>query len=124
MRFLLLAAANGMTALGRGTGWHAVCRVSIASRENSPNGASTLAHRRHAMNELSRYFAHHPLENPANYLGTDFDPTGAAAYRLRLRSWKEHHRAQMRAPATPSGPSSRAHRHGPVRHLPVIAGTP
>ncbi|WP_157634488.1 hypothetical protein [Variovorax sp. Root318D1] len=67
------------------------------------------------MNELSSYFASHPLENPANYLGTDFDPTGAAAYRLRLRSWKEGYREQMRASATSAGPSSRARRRGLVQ---------
>ncbi len=49
------------------------------------------------MNELSRYFVHHPLENPANYLGTDFDPAGAAAYRLRLRAWQENYRARLHA---------------------------
>jgi len=66
------------------------------------------------MNELSSYFARHPLENPANYLGTDFDPAGAAAYRLRLRGWKERHRAQIRA-STGAGLSSRAHRHAPAQ---------
>jgi hypothetical protein len=67
------------------------------------------------MNELNSYFARHPLENPANYLGTDFDPAGAAAYRLRLHGWKERHRAQMRAPATGAGPSSRGHRYAPAQ---------
>jgi|GEM_PF-3854567 len=63
------------------------------------------------MNELlSSYFARYPLENPANYLGTDFDPAGAAAYRLRLRHWKQRYRARMRA-AGP-GPLSFACRHG------------
>jgi len=66
------------------------------------------------MNELSSYFARHPLENPANYLGTDFDPAGAAAYRLRLRGWKERHREQIRA-STGAGPSSRGHRHAPAQ---------
>lgn len=66
------------------------------------------------MNELSSYFARHPRENPANYLGTDFDPAGAAAYRLRLRSWKERYRARMRTAAAP-GLSSCAHRHAPVQ---------
>ena len=67
------------------------------------------------MNELSSYFARHPLEDPANYLGTDFDPAGAAAYRLRLRGWKECHRAQMGASAAATGPSSRGRRHAPVQ---------
>jgi hypothetical protein len=71
------------------------------------------------MNELSSYFAHHPLENPANYLGTDFDPTAAAAYRLRLRSWKERYRAGVRVTAaTAAGSSSPDHRHGPVQPPP------
>jgi hypothetical protein len=70
------------------------------------------------MNELSSYFARHPLENPANYLGTDFDPAGAAAYRLRLRGWKERHRAQRRAAhggPGPSGQFSRLYRNAPAQ---------
>jgi len=59
------------------------------------------------MNELSSYFARYPLENPANYLGTDFDPAGAAAYRLRLLGWKERRRscARRNTPAQPQAPS-------------------
>ena len=63
------------------------------------------------MNELSNYFVRHPQENPANYLGTDFDPAGAAAYRLRLRVWKERRRAGIPA----AGPSSRGRRLAPAR---------
>lgn len=69
------------------------------------------------MNELSRYFAHHPLENPANYLGTDFDPAGAAAYRLRLQTWQENYRARLHAVQErpqPSGPASAAPLPGPM----------
>ena len=66
------------------------------------------------MNELSNYFVRFPLENPANYLGTDFDPAGAAAYRLRLRVWKERHGAGVPAAFA----SSRGRRHGPARTQP------
>jgi hypothetical protein len=70
------------------------------------------------MNELSSYFARHPLENPANYLGTDFDPAGAAAYRLRLRSWKERYRARLRAATPAAGAPSCPHRPGPMQQPP------
>jgi len=66
------------------------------------------------MNELSNYFVRFPLENPANYLGTDFDPAGAATYRLHLRVWKERRRAGMPA----GGPSSRGRPHAPARPQP------
>jgi hypothetical protein len=69
------------------------------------------------MNELSRYFAHHPLENPANYLGTDFDPAGAAAYRLRLQTWQENYRERLHTvqERQPPGAASPGQRHGPMR---------
>jgi hypothetical protein len=44
------------------------------------------------MDDLSGYYAQHPLENPANYLGTKFDPEGAAAYRESLQRWREARR--------------------------------
>lgn len=65
------------------------------------------------MNELSSYFARYPLENPANYLGTDFDPAGAAAYRLRLRGWKERYRTRMRAASAAAGPPLCSRRNTP-----------
>ncbi|MDH6594995.1 hypothetical protein M2165_004884 [Variovorax sp. TBS-050B] len=74
------------------------------------------------MNELNSYFARHPLENPANYLGTEFDPAGAAAYRLRLRSWKERYRARLRAAQRaqkPSGAVSQRQRQGPMQPPPA-----
>ena len=67
------------------------------------------------MNELSSYFACHPLENPANYLGTDFDPAGAAAYRLRLRGWKERYRARMHPASFAPVPSSCPRRNAPAQ---------
>ena len=71
------------------------------------------------MNELGIYFARYPRENPANYLGTDFDPAGAAAYRLRLRSWKERYRARLRAAAPAAGAPSCPHRPGPMQPPPA-----
>ena len=41
------------------------------------------------MDQLKGYFARHPLENPANYRGTAFDPIGAARHRHDLRAWRE-----------------------------------
>ena len=67
------------------------------------------------MNDLSSYFARHPLENPANYLGTEFDPSGAAAYRTRLRGWKECYRARTRAASSAAGPASCSRRNAPAQ---------
>ena len=35
------------------------------------------------MGEYSEYFEDHPEENPANYVGSRFDPAGAAALRAQ-----------------------------------------
>ena len=69
------------------------------------------------------YFLHHPLENPANYRGADFDPPGAAYYRRQMHEWRTAYRLrrQSRAPcaanaATPLGAGTLA--------TEVIADTP
>ena len=62
------------------------------------------------MNDLTRYLATHPHEDPRNFVGTRFDPVGATAYRQRLRAWKERNRSarRMRQPAAfpPAGPAA------------------
>ncbi|MDB5732317.1 MAG: hypothetical protein JWQ03_2212 [Variovorax sp.] len=40
------------------------------------------------MDELSDYFRQYPFENPANYVGTHYDPEGAAIYRARSHVWR------------------------------------
>ncbi|WP_157609130.1 hypothetical protein [Variovorax sp. Root411] len=48
------------------------------------------------MNNEPNYFSHHPLEDPANFRGTEFDPAGAELYRRRLHDWKQRYRARCR----------------------------
>ncbi len=78
----------------------------------------------HDRDDLIDYFRRYPLENPASYVGTRYDPAAAAA-------WRAEQAARRAAPgrddtARPAGVFppvwQGAHRLGRVGRLPPAAG--
>ena len=78
----------------------------------------------HDQDELSDYFRRYPLENPASYVGTRYDPAAAAAWHAERTAWRA---ATRRAgEALPSGVAASAWeaalRLDRVGRLPSAAG--